>query len=140
MAAKKFELLVCKFPGGYSYTNKAVYEHGDYKKVAFIDGYGHLRWDVPLDYVPGDVFTRIEHDADAIRNNFKNDWDALPDVLKYDRLTDMCSPRVFCLYPRKEWTFEEKIDFLEYAVFGWCVHSEKIAEFIRKENIVPRKW
>lgn len=139
MTAKNFDLLVCWFPGGYSYTNKAVYERGDYKKIAFINHYGFLRWDVPLDYVPGNVLTRIEHDAAAVAANFRLEWDALPQIKKFARLCDMCPLSSFVKFDRK-WTLEDKIDFLEYAVFGWVPHSEKIAQAIQKNNIVPRKW
>ena len=139
MAARKFELLVCCFPGGYSYTNKSVTEHGDYKKVAFIDHYGHLRLDVPADYIPADVLLSIEHDADTIGAKFKKEWDALRDITKLERLLDMCPLASWVKMPRS-WGRETKIDYLEYAVFGWIPHSEKIADFIMKNNVVPRKW
>lgn len=74
--AKKFELLICSFPGGFSYTNKSVIEHGDYKSIAFIDRFGCIRFDVPLNYIPGDVLIRIEHDAAAMRANFEKEWNA----------------------------------------------------------------
>ena len=65
--AKKFDLLICSFPGGFSYTNKAVIEHGDYKRIAFIDRFGCLRFDVPVSYIPDNALLRIDHDADAMR-------------------------------------------------------------------------
>lgn len=139
MTAKKFDLLVCKFPGGYSYTNKAVMEHGDYKKIAFIDHYGHLRLDVPVSYIPGDVLTRIEHDADTITANFKKDWETLPELTKFMRLYDMAPLKAVLRMPNTL-TRDEKIDFLEYAVFGWVPHSEKVSDLITINNIVPYKW
>ena len=39
---KKFELFVGAFPAGDVYCNKAVYVHGDYKQIAFIDYTGKL--------------------------------------------------------------------------------------------------
>ena len=139
MAARKFDLLVCCFPGGYSYTNKAVTEHGDYKKVAFIDHYGHLRLDVPADYIPADILLKIEHDADTISARFIKEWDSLHDITKFERLLDMCPLASWVKMPRS-WDRKTSIDFLEYAVFGWCVHSLELAEFISDNNITPRKW
>lgn len=139
MAARKFDLLVCCFPGGYSYTNKAVTEHGDYKKVAFIDHYGHLRLDVPVDYIPADILLKIEHDADTVSARFIKEWDALHDITKFERLLDMCPLASWVKMPRS-WDRKTSIDFLEYAVFGWCVHSLELAEFISDNNIIPRKW
>ena len=134
--ANNFELLCCVFPGGYSYTNKKVYEHGDYKKVAFLDYYGCLRFDVPVSYIPGDALLRIERDADEMRANFKNSWENKTELQRLCKLYDLCS--VYAgLCVNREWTRSEKVDFLEYAVFGWLPHSEKIAEAIQKNNIIP---
>lgn len=134
--AKKFDLLICSFPGGFSYTNKAVMEHGDYKSIAFIDRFGCIRFDVPLNYIPDDVLTRIEHDADAMRANFRKEWDAKTELEKFCKLGDMCYLKAW-LYVDRSWTLSEKVDFLEYAVFGWVPHSEKIADAIMTYNIIP---
>ena len=134
--ANNFELLVCAFPGGYSYTNKKVYEYGDYKKVAFIDYYGCLRFDVPVNYIPDNALLRIEHDADAMRANFKNSWENKTELQKLCELYDLCGVYAGLCVDIK-WTLAEKVDFLEYAVLGWVPHSEKIAEAIKKHNIVP---
>lgn len=134
--ANNFELLCCVFPGGYSYTNKKVYEHGDYKKVAFLDYYGCLRFDVPVSYIPDNALLRIEHDADAMRANFRKEWDAKTELEKFCKLGDLCEWKAW-LDMDRSWTLSEKVDFLEYAVFGWVPHFEKIAEAIQKHNIVP---
>lgn len=134
--AKKFDLLVCSFPGGYSYTNKAVTEHGDYKSVAFVDRFGCIRFDVPVSYIPGDALLRIEHDADAIRTNFKLEWDSKTELEKFCWLGDRCAFRAW-LDMDRGWSLSEKVDFLEYAVFGWLPHSEKVAETIAARNVVP---
>ena len=131
-----FELLCCVFPGGYSYTNKKVYEHGDYKKVAFLDYYGCLRFNVPVSYIPDNALLRIEHDADAMRANFRKEWDSKTELEKFCQLGDWCALRAW-LDMDRNWTLSEKVDFLEYAVFGWVPHSEKIAETIAARNIIP---
>lgn len=134
--AKKFNLLVCSFPGGYSYTNKAILEHGDYKSIAFIDRFGCIRFDVPLNYIPDAVLTMIEHDADAMRSNFRKEWDAKTELEKFCKLGDMCYLKAWLSVDRS-WTLSETIDFLEYAVFGWVPHSEKITDAIMTHNITP---
>lgn len=134
--AKKFDLLICSFPGGYSYTNKAVIEHGDYKSIAFIDRFGCIRFDVPLNYIPNDVLIRIEHDAAAMRANFEKEWDTKTELEKFCKLGDTCYLKAW-LYMDRGWSLSEKVDFLEYAVFGWIPHSEKIADAIMTHNITP---
>lgn len=134
--AKKFNLLVCSFPGGYSYTNKAVLEHGDYKSIAFINRFGCIRFDVPLNYIPADVLIRIEHDAAAMRANFEKEWNAKTELEKFCKLGDTCYLKAW-LYMDRGWSLSEKVDFLEYAVFGWIPHSEKIADAIMAHNITP---
>ena len=134
--AKKFELLVCSFPGGYSYTNKAVMEHGDYKSIAFIDRFGCLRFDVPVSYIPDNALLRIDHDADAMRANFRKEWDKKTEIEKLPRLGDLCGLRAWVDMDRS-YSIGEQIDYLEYAVFGWLPHSGKVAEAIQKNNVVP---
>lgn len=134
--AKKFDLLICSFPGGYSYTNKAVIEHGDYKSIAFIDRFGCIRFDVPVSYIPDNALLRIEHDADAMRANFRKEWDSKTELEKFCKLGDWCGLRAW-LDMDRSWTLSEKVDYLEYAVFGWVPHSEKIAETIAARNIIP---
>lgn len=134
--ANNFELLCCVFPGGYSYTNKKVYEYGDYKKVAFLDYYGCLRFNVPVSYIPDNALLRIEHDADAMRANFRKEWDKKTEIEKLSRLGDLCGLRAWVDMDRS-YSIGEQIDYLEYAVFGWLPHSGKVAEAIQKNNVVP---
>ena len=134
MAAKKFELFVGCFPGGDVYCNKAVLEYGDYKQIAFIDYKGDLRLSVDPSYIPGDVLLRIEHDANAKKQNFRNKWDALPILKKWESLLDQGGIGAL-IYSHKfpdDFSLSEKIDFFEWVVYGWLPHSEKVASEIEK--------
>lgn len=106
------------------------------KALPFVDRFGCIRFDVPLNYIPDDVLIRIEHDSCAMRENFRKEWDAKTELEKFCRLGDMCYLKAFLCVDRS-WTLSEKVDFLEYAVFGWVPHSEKIADAITKYNIIP---
>lgn len=67
-----FELFVGFYGTGYMYSNKAVEEDGDYKKLAFVNAYtGEITWRVKAHQIPGPVLLRIEHDSDAIKSHLK---------------------------------------------------------------------
>ena len=67
-----FELFIGFTGCGYSYSNKAVWDDGDYKKLAFVNAYtGEITWRVRPDRIPGDVLNRIRHDSDVIKSNLK---------------------------------------------------------------------
>lgn len=130
---KKFDLGVFSYPGGYVYSNRAVTEHGDYKQVAFIDGYGRLSLRVKPSYIPADILLKIEHDADAIAGNFKIKWNENPLMVKYNRLHDIVgtTASIHVLCNMKDFDMEEKVDFMEAVAFGWLAHSEKVAQAVQ---------
>ena len=67
---KNFELFIGDTGAAITYYNKAVIEHGDYKKIARINPYnGDLKFFVEPTEIPGDVLLRIEHIADCIYAN-----------------------------------------------------------------------
>lgn len=67
-----FELIVGFYGTGYSYSNKAVLDDGDYKKLAFVNAYtGEITWRVRPERIPADVLVRIRHDSDIIKSNLK---------------------------------------------------------------------
>ena len=67
-----FELFVGFYGTGYMYSNKAVDDDGDYKKLAFVNAYtGEITWRVRPERIPGFVLFRIEHDSDAIKSHLK---------------------------------------------------------------------
>lgn len=71
---KKFDLFIGFFGNGATIYNKAVKEHGDYKKVAHIAECGEITWyagHAEPGTVPGPALLRIEHTADAMRANYE---------------------------------------------------------------------
>ena len=71
---KKFDLFIGFFGNGATVYNKAVAEHGDYKKVAHIAECGKITWFAEYaepGTVPGKDLLKIEHTADAMRANYE---------------------------------------------------------------------
>ena len=67
---KNFELFIYDTGAARTYCNKAVTEHGDYKKIARINNTnGDLKFFVEPAKIPGPALLRIEHDADCIYAN-----------------------------------------------------------------------
>lgn len=133
-ASSNFELCICCFPCGVSYTNKRVLEHGDYKKIAFINEFGALRFYVPVSDIPGDALLRIDHSANVARARFREKWDAKTNINKLCFLGDLLP---FGLRGVPEFELEEKIDYLEFAAFGWFPHSEKVLNALITNNVRP---
>ena len=67
---KKFELFMGCLGNGVTVCNKAVEQHGDYKKVCHISEHGKITWYVNIDYVPGNDLLKIEHQADVLYQKF----------------------------------------------------------------------
>lgn len=63
---KDLEMFV--FPTGTAY----VHAENVNKEYAYIFDTGAIRWTTAQDKIPGWILTRIEHDADATRINFRN--------------------------------------------------------------------
>lgn len=132
MKEKKFELFVGCFPGGDVYCNKAVIQYGDYKKIAFIDYTGKLELYVTPDYIPGDVLLRIERDAELKSIEYKEKWSKKTDLQKYSELLDKSGIGgiIYSHNLPQDFTLCDKIDFLEWIVYGWTPHSEEVAKAI----------
>lgn len=60
-----FELMFGYTGNGCVVYNKAEEEHGDYKKLAYIDETGSITWYVSILSIPGMALMRIEHYANA---------------------------------------------------------------------------
>lgn len=70
MKARKFELFMGCLGNGTTVCNKAVEEHGDYKRIAHISPAGNIKLYVDPDYIPADDMKRIEAAADRDRAEF----------------------------------------------------------------------
>lgn len=137
---KKFELFVGAFPAGDVYCNKAAIVRDDYKQIAFIDYTGKLSLSVDPSYIPHDVLIRIERDADTKAANFRKNWEKLPELKRYEKLLDSSGLGgvLYIHYLPDDFTLADKIDFLEWIVYGWLPHSAKVADVI--ENYKNSKY
>lgn len=60
---EKFELFIGYFGNGATVCNSAVYEHGDYKKIAYISPAGNIKLFVRPGYIPADAMQKINNKA-----------------------------------------------------------------------------
>ena len=82
---------------GITVCNKAVEENGDYKTIAHIANCGKITWYANSADIPGSALLRIEHDADAMRENWEKWLDSMPELQQYEKLLD-CVPVNVMLY------------------------------------------
>ena len=94
---KKFELFMGCLGNGITVCNKAVEENGDYKTIAHIANCGKITWYANSADIPGSALLRIEHDADAMRENWEKWLDSMPESQQYEKLLD-CVPVNVMLY------------------------------------------
>ena len=89
----KFELFGGHLGNGTTVCNKAVMENGDYKHIAHISEGGRIKWYIqnPNSYVPAEDMKLIEGWATAARKKFMEQWNQLPDIVKYNRILDRFS-------------------------------------------------
>lgn len=79
---RKFDLFVGYFGNGATVCNSAVYEHGDYKKIAYISPAGNVKLFVRSGYIPADAMQQIN---DIAKNHKKKTIDFLNLALNVDR-------------------------------------------------------
>ncbi len=114
MKAKKFELFLGCLGNGTTVCNKAVEENGDYKMIAHISNWGHIRWYVPSDYCPKEELQRIEKYAEKQHKEFMELWKGLSLIDRYGKLLDNSPVSVFRkLKDMGKASLEEKVRFLE---------------------------
>ena len=82
---EKFELFVGYFGNGATVCNSAVYDHGDYKKVAHISPAGNIKLFVRSGYIPADAMIKIENIA---RNHKQLTIDRYDFNHNYSRILD----------------------------------------------------
>lgn len=90
----KFELFMGCFGNGVCVSNKAVMEHGDYKKVAHISEHGVIKLYVPEDYIPSEEMQKIKNTAEANKAEFLEKWNRKTDIQKYEYMLDI--PTIGC--------------------------------------------
>ena len=122
---KNFELFIGSLGNGLTVCNKAVTEHGDYKQIAHISNGGKIKWYIPVTSIPGPALLRIEHTADAMRQNAKQSIErdfAADRARTYYRILNELPTPVFMSFIREtngaddETKVEKLTDlYLEYA-------------------------
>lgn len=124
MENKKFELFGGCLGNGTTVCNKAVEENGDYKVIAHISNGGRIKWYIknPQEYVPAADMKIIQGWADSANQKFMNEWNLLPDIVKYERIMNRLSYAWLLTHPMKEelkacTNLHEKVLLLEKIYF-----------------------
>ena len=123
MQAKKFELFMGCLGNGTTVCNKAVYQHGDYKKVAHISEHGVIELYVESDYIPLEEMQKIQAVADADKVKFLKWWNLKDDLQKFRYMLEL--PTIGCGITRldiienenKRLPLAEKVALMEKAFF-----------------------
>ena len=119
----KFELFMGCLGNGVTVCNKAVTEHGDYKKVAHISEHGHIKFYVSEDYISADAMQRIKQTAETCKVEFLQKWNTKTDLQKYSYMLDI--PTIGCGYnaftlageQNKHLTLAERVAIMEKVFF-----------------------
>ena len=84
----KFELFMGHLGNGLIVCNKAVEEHGDYKKVCHIQPWGKITWYTKTESIPGDAFEKIVAESERMKEKFNAWLDGMPVSKRYFTLFD----------------------------------------------------
>lgn len=110
---KKFDLFMGCLGNGITVCNKAVEEHGDYKKICHIAEHGHIQWYVKPGNIPGIALLKIEHVSDVQYNKFKNWFDSMSDIEQYGYLLDRVKHEDFMYVIHMNNNIIDKIAYLK---------------------------
>ena len=94
--SNKFELFLGHLGNGTTVCNKAVMEHGDYKKIAHISEHGVIKFYVPESYIPNDAMQKIKSVAANDKTKFMENWNKKDYLQKYTFMMDI--PTIGCGY------------------------------------------
>ena len=86
---KKFELFMGCLGNGITVCNKAVTEHGDYKKIAHISEHGHIKFYVSENYIPEDAMQKIKKTAEICKFDFLEKWNGKTYLQKYEYMMEI---------------------------------------------------
>lgn len=115
MKRQKFELFMCCLGNGITVCNKAVMEHGDYKKIAHISEIGKIKWYVQLESVPWEDNLKIIHAANVQAEKWVKWFTSMPEIKQYDYLLNNTPLTIteFLEIINAEGTITDKIQHLE---------------------------
>lgn len=115
---KKFELFMGCLGNGTIVCNKAIEEHGDYKKIAHIAECGKINFYVKPSEIPADDLLKIEHYADIQFENWKKQLNSMPDLKQYEYLLNNVPLKTFLeVINKKDWELWQKINFLKLEFY-----------------------
>lgn len=121
--SSKFELFLGCLGNGTIVCNKAVIEHGDYKKVAHISEHGVIKFYVLEDYIPADAMQRIRSVAAEDKRKFLEKWNKKNYLQKWEYMMDIptigCGYNAIQLVNRESGnlSIEERIPLMEKVFF-----------------------
>lgn len=111
---KKFELFMCCLGNGVTVCNSAVYENGDFKRVAHIARCGKITWYVnPESYIPADDLEKINHCAVKQREKWESWLDSMPKSQQYEKLLNAAPVNVALYAMNLGGGIEQKIIYLK---------------------------
>ena len=117
---KKFDLFMGCLGNGITVCNKAVMEHGDFKKVCHISEHGKITWYVNVGYVPGNELLKIEHQADVLYQKFNAMFESWEELKQYQYLLDRAKHVDYMqVISMKDATITEKIQYLKNIVLNY---------------------
>lgn len=122
---KKFDLFIGFFGNSATVYNKAVAEHGDYKKVAHIAKCGKITWYVKPETVPADALLKIEHHADAMHRDWLKWLNSMPELTQYEKLLDRAPIDDLLHVTKSDAGLAEKIEYLKNACYEKSLFLER---------------
>ena len=91
-----FELFLGCLGNGTTVCNKAVIEHGDYKKIAHISEHGVIKLYVSESYIPDDAMQKIKNVAANEKEKFMKMWNKKDLLQKHTFMMEI--PTIGCGY------------------------------------------
>lgn len=120
---KKFELFMGCLGNGITVCNKAVTEHGDYKKIAHISEHGHIKFYVSENYIPENAMQKIRKTSERNKAEFLEKWNRKTYLQKYEYMMEIptigCGLSVFDVVndENRHLPLEERVILMEKVFF-----------------------
>ena len=120
---KNFELFMGCLGNGITVCNKAVTEHGDYKKIAHISEHGHIKFYVSENYIPEDAMQKIRKTSETYKSEFLEKWNKKTYLQKYEYMMEIptigCGLSVFDVVndENRHLPLEERVILMEKVFF-----------------------
>ena len=116
-----FELFLGCLGNGTIVCNKAITEHGDFKKIAHISNDGYIAWYVEPTSIPGDALLHIEHYANVDREKFEKWFSELPVFSQYQYLLDRVPHQIFMAVVQMSCDIKDKVKYILDAMHGTSI-------------------